>query len=173
MHRILTAIALLAIMSGTATATTYMWTDETGVINYTDDPTSIPPKFRKSARTLGSEADQPPAEPEKPAPAAKEEPAPSAKTPARIEGKTLLGSTGEFSYYFDRTMVAVSGKGATLQYAIATLEVNEKNGERREGALHIWCARGRAEMTTVTLPDEYVQSLKTRFCSPPSGGESQ
>jgi hypothetical protein len=169
----MTTIALLAIVSGTATAATYSWTDDTGVVNYTDDPASIPVKFRKSAHTVDNDVDRPQAEPEKPAPAAKEETAPPAPTPARIEGKTLLGSTGDFSYYFDRMMVVVSGKAATLQYSIATLEVNEKSRERREGTLHIWCATGRAEVGTVDLPDEYIQSLKARFCSQPPEGESR
>jgi len=34
----------------TATADTYTWTDEAGVINFTDDPGQIPLKFRSKAK---------------------------------------------------------------------------------------------------------------------------
>lgn len=47
-----TLITLLLTLSGVlpAAAETYQWTDGKGVVNFTDDPSRIPPRYRNKAR---------------------------------------------------------------------------------------------------------------------------
>jgi hypothetical protein len=50
-------ITLMLLMPLTCAATMYQWEDRNGTVNFTDDPTSIPEKFRHTARPIGE--DQP------------------------------------------------------------------------------------------------------------------
>ena len=56
MTRIGIAIALLAtaVLTTSAAADLYQWTDGAGVRHYTSDPTTIPETYRESARDMGS-----------------------------------------------------------------------------------------------------------------------
>ncbi len=48
-------ILLCLLIAGPASAVTYTWTDDRGVIGFTEDLGSIPLKYRKKARILGEE----------------------------------------------------------------------------------------------------------------------
>jgi hypothetical protein len=59
-------IGLLAILfSGAASAETYMWEDATGTVNFTEDLSQVPKKYRKKVQVRGDlsapTAEQPPA----------------------------------------------------------------------------------------------------------------
>jgi Domain of unknown function (DUF4124) len=69
-------VLVVGLVAGAASAQAiYTWTDENGVEQFTDNPSSIPEKFRKKARVtsggdinvIGNDA-QPSSAPEKPAP---------------------------------------------------------------------------------------------------------
>ena len=51
---ILTALATTVVLYGTAGAATYSWTDDQGVLNFTDNPERVPPRFLKRAKELPS-----------------------------------------------------------------------------------------------------------------------
>ena len=53
MKRLLVLLLLLCPL--TAAAETYQWTDERGTVNFADDLSQVPKKFRKKARRLGEE----------------------------------------------------------------------------------------------------------------------
>jgi hypothetical protein len=56
----LLAIALcLILLSATAYAATYQWTDETGGLNFTDNPDRIPAKYKDQAREVTVESPPP------------------------------------------------------------------------------------------------------------------
>lgn len=50
MKSIVIVLALLLYMAPSAQAETYTWTDDRGVISFTDDPNMIPPKYRVKAK---------------------------------------------------------------------------------------------------------------------------
>jgi hypothetical protein len=51
--KILILLAGLLLWAAPLLAETYSWEDETGTVNYTENYTGIPAKFRKNARKLG------------------------------------------------------------------------------------------------------------------------
>jgi hypothetical protein len=51
--KILILLAGLLLWAAPLLAETYSWEDETGTVNYTENYTGIPAKFRKKARKLG------------------------------------------------------------------------------------------------------------------------
>ena len=51
MKVLIISACLLLISTGITRAETYNWTDEHGVIHFTDSPESIPAKFRKQVKT--------------------------------------------------------------------------------------------------------------------------
>jgi uncharacterized protein DUF4124 len=50
MNRIVIVLIMILYSVLTANADTYTWTDNTGVVNFTDDPGLIPPKYRVKAK---------------------------------------------------------------------------------------------------------------------------
>jgi hypothetical protein len=165
--------AVLAASAGTAGAALYSWENDKGVRSYTDDPVSIPSRYKGSMRLVeGDPAPPPPAE-EQSAPEEQKKTEPPPRLPARIEGMTLLGSSGGFSYYFDRTRVVKAGSAATLQFAFGILEVDETSGDRKDGSLNIICRSGETITESVSLPEEYSRSLREKFCIQGEGGEAK
>jgi hypothetical protein len=51
--KLILAVASILIVAAPLLAETYRWEDETGTVNFTENYTSIPAKFRKKARKLG------------------------------------------------------------------------------------------------------------------------
>lgn len=51
MRRITTILALLIFVSSAYGATIYRWVDKTGVVNYTDDYSLVPPAYRDRVET--------------------------------------------------------------------------------------------------------------------------
>jgi len=52
-------LVALALLAGSADALMYSWTDEKGVINFTEDLGKVPAKYRKSVRKLDEEPPPP------------------------------------------------------------------------------------------------------------------
>jgi Domain of unknown function (DUF4124) len=50
MIRITAVLALTLLAALSVNAETYSWTDDKGVVSFTDDPTSIPPKYKAKAK---------------------------------------------------------------------------------------------------------------------------
>ena len=50
MTRIIVVLVLTLFTALSANAETYTWTDDKGVVSFTDDPTVIPPKYRGKAK---------------------------------------------------------------------------------------------------------------------------
>ncbi len=55
-------VLLLVLFAIPAAAETYKWVDSQGNVNYTDDPGSIPQKYRKKAKIVGAEEEALPPE---------------------------------------------------------------------------------------------------------------
>jgi len=53
MSKMLFTLVIVFIFVGTAAAETYKWIDDKGTINFTEDYSSIPKKYRKKARMIG------------------------------------------------------------------------------------------------------------------------
>jgi hypothetical protein len=51
--KLILAVAGILVVAAPLMAETYRWEDETGTVNFTENYTSIPAKFRKKARKLG------------------------------------------------------------------------------------------------------------------------
>jgi len=124
----LLAVALAAA-GPAAAAELWQWTDADGVVNYTNDPGTIPPAFRSRAREVGSPQPREPAaspptaaEPAAPAGAAvlpREAGAPI-RVPVDLNGAalTLIVDTGA-----DRTVLAPAAVARAGLAASATREV--------------------------------------------------
>jgi Aspartyl protease/Domain of unknown function (DUF4124) len=61
------ALAVTLLAAGPAAAQLYRWTDDAGVVRYTNDLATIPPAYRDAARDIGSPRPRPP-EPGSPEP---------------------------------------------------------------------------------------------------------
>jgi len=59
MGRIIACMAVLLCWTVPALADTYTWTDKSGVINFSDNYSSIPKAYRKKARRLGDMSAEP------------------------------------------------------------------------------------------------------------------
>ena len=53
MSKMLITLVIVLIFVGTAAAETYKWIDNKGTINFTEDYSQIPKKYRKKARKIG------------------------------------------------------------------------------------------------------------------------
>lgn len=53
MDRILFTLVIFLMAAGPVTAETYKWIDDRGTINFTEDYSQIPKKYRKKARRIG------------------------------------------------------------------------------------------------------------------------
>jgi hypothetical protein len=98
------ALILAAVAPAPATAQLYRWTDDEGVVRYTNDLHAIPPRFRPGATDLGSPQARPPSAPSAPDPSV----IPFAaggpiRAPVQLNGValTLMVDTGA-----DRTVVS-------------------------------------------------------------------
>jgi hypothetical protein len=60
MCKILFTLAVLLMAAGSVTAETYKWIDNRGTINFTEDYSQIPKKYRKKARRIGDIRDDAP-----------------------------------------------------------------------------------------------------------------
>lgn len=88
--RLLNTALVLAITfagaSAPADAETYTWTDETGTVNFTDNPSSVPRKYRKKLKRI---QDVPSDEPRSGAPAPASSPQPSNPSPASRQSQEV------------------------------------------------------------------------------------
>jgi hypothetical protein len=53
MARFIVALVSVLVFAGTASAETYKWIDDRGTINFTEDYSQIPKKYRKKVRVTG------------------------------------------------------------------------------------------------------------------------
>jgi hypothetical protein len=53
MARLILALASVFVFAGTVSAETYKWIDDRGTINFTEDYSQIPKKYRKKVRVTG------------------------------------------------------------------------------------------------------------------------
>lgn len=90
-------VMMLLLYPLTAAAETYEWTDESGIVNFTEDLGKVPKKYRKKARRVGEESDVTPGTDLAPAPA----PAEHGKGEGAQKGKTLYGGKDENTWRRD------------------------------------------------------------------------
>lgn len=74
---LLLVAAVLAVSLSSAYADTYQWVDDSGVMNFTDNPESVPKKYQKKVKIIRSESGEPGATTSSPA-----SPTPSVSQPA-------------------------------------------------------------------------------------------
>ena len=79
MKRALLSLCLVALSLPAVAGMVYEWTDNEGVVHFTDNPRTIPPKYRKGVKERGSENLSPPAP--RPAPAPRSAPPPEVARP--------------------------------------------------------------------------------------------
>ncbi len=84
-------MVLFAIPAG---AETYKWVDSQGNVNYTDDPASIPHKYRKKAKIVGAEEEAPAESGE-----VKEQPAKKARGGGEAEGQPAVAKKEQSKSY--------------------------------------------------------------------------
>jgi hypothetical protein len=90
--KLILAVAGILIFAAPLMAETYRWEDEKGTVNFTENYTSIPVKFRKKARKLGDMGSDTPSTPPAAVSGAKAAPAAPA---ARLTAGTGAGPAGE------------------------------------------------------------------------------
>ena len=62
--KVVVLVATLLIFSGSAIGAVYSWVDDQGTMNFTEDYGSIPKKYRKKAKVVGGDEEEPAAEPQ-------------------------------------------------------------------------------------------------------------
>ncbi|WP_318258751.1 DUF4124 domain-containing protein [Geobacter anodireducens] len=101
MIRTCTGLAVIAVLSlpGAASAETYQWTDDAGVVHFTDNLERIPPKYLKRVKELPSVRGETPSSPamEPPAAPAEVKPAPTPQPPLLYGGLDEQGWRSRFS----------------------------------------------------------------------------
>jgi len=96
MRQSIIILLVLVFLAASAYAATYKWEDDQGTVNFSEDPGSIPPAFRKKASIVGAEEPAPqqdataPAEEQK-VQKKKEQEAAKKETPANKK-KVVYGS---------------------------------------------------------------------------------
>lgn len=53
MHRLLFALVIVLLAAGQVTAETYKWIDGSGTLNFTEDYSRVPKKYRKKVQVIG------------------------------------------------------------------------------------------------------------------------
>jgi hypothetical protein len=129
------AMVLLALLPLPAGAATYSWTDTAGTVHFTDDPGTVPAKFRKKAKRYDSEPipqsllipDQT-AQDNKPEPAVVQPQISATAQPSAVPSATVTQSTrlGE------RTAEEWQTEFRALRKQIATIE-QQLEQVKREG----------------------------------------
>lgn len=176
------AMLLLALLPLSAEAATYSWTDEGGTVHFTDDPGTVPAKFRKKTKQYDSEPIPPSlllpdqaARDKKPEPATVQpQPAAPPQTAATITKSSKFGErTAEewqvlFRTHRDQLKIidqqfeqlkreGGDGKTALTRQKIDELNLRNKQLHEDHEALRLRFNRLVEEANAVGLPPEFAQ----------------
>jgi Skp family chaperone for outer membrane proteins len=112
--QIIITLCLVLFALSPALADTYQWTDDSGAVNFTDNPDKVPAKYRKKVINRDATPEAPPEEPTKKQPqeAPKAAPQPEAKKQLPDESQQYCGQSG----------TGWKGRFATLRTEIKQLE---------------------------------------------------
>jgi uncharacterized protein DUF4124 len=107
---------------------TYEWTDDAGVVHFTDDKGNIPQKFLKKVKELNTGSDENVQAPAAPAP---QSTPPEASSPAR--GATLYGGYGE--RYWRTRFATLRGEIKSLEDSLPAMQ-NDLDKLRRKRVVY-------------------------------------
>lgn len=155
MRTLVTALCLLALSAGAASADVYQWTDDRGVVSFTDNADRIPTRYRKKARRVeSSPVTTVPAETPVSAPAPARGTAPDDTATAPSTGRSTYGGQDEDGWR--RSFAAARQRISTLETELA--EKRKKQNEvARQRTIY---QRSRDRVAYYGLKDEIEQGEK-------------
>jgi hypothetical protein len=150
--KLILTVAGILIFAAPLMAETYSWEDEKGTVNFTDNYTNIPAKYRKKARKLGDIRSDTPSAPPAAVSGAKATPA------ARATGGTGAGTSEEVNGLFG------GRKPEDWQQEMRPLYVEVKRLELQLGELELLLRKptGISKSRIDGLPQEYMDT-KNRY----------
>jgi hypothetical protein len=84
--KVVVMVATLLMFAGSAMGTVYSWVDAQGTTNFTEDYGSIPKKYRKKAKVVGGDEQEPAAEPQSQKVKTRSPAAPEAQEKSAVSG---------------------------------------------------------------------------------------
>ena len=150
--KLILAVAGILIVAAPLMAETYRWEDETGAVNFTENYTSIPAKFRKKARKLGDMGSDPSSAPPAAVSGAKATPA------VRATAEAGAGSADDANGLFG------GRKPEAWQQEMRPLYAEVKRLELQLGELELLLRKptGISKSRIDGLPQEYMDT-KNRY----------
>lgn len=161
--KLILAVAGMLIFAAPLMAETYSWEDETGTVNFTENYTSVPAKYRKNARKLGDiGSDTPSAQPAaasgtKAAPAARES-AESQTSPSGETGGTFGGKKyDQWKQEFSEREAAMRGIINRIGEIDALLNKNPSSTEQTQNLI---AERNRSVEQVSEMRRQYDQQVE-------------
>jgi len=148
------------VLTPAGEATTYEWTDDAGVVHFTDDKGNIPQKYLKKVKELNTGSDENVQSPAAPAP---QSTPPEASSPAR--GAMLYGGYGE--RYWRSKFASLRGEIKTLEDSLPAMKDDLNKLSRKRvvyGRASDRVAREKAAQEIVKIEDRIKvlqEELKT------------
>ena len=157
---------LMLVMPLTAEAATWSWTDASGTMHFTDDPGSIPIKFRKKARLYDADAALPADAPAvRKADEGKDAPTAARPAPAEAAPPAAPPAAGASARYGDRTAGEWQAEFRSLRQQLKSIDQQFEQGRREGGDGKTFLSREKIdELNTRNkkLNEEY-EAVRQRF----------